>query len=304
MTLDSSINETKNTNMNETKKQKQPKGRKQMKTLLKVLACLSVFASPAFAIDPSSTDANEIMSAVESRTEGDQAKSVLSIKIIDNSGRERSRAVKSYSLKFPEGTKQFMQFEEPADVKNTRMLSVDYKDGGKDDDQWLYLPSLSKTTRISSGEKSGSFMGTDLSFSDMTKTDPKDYEYKILAQSEMVKVAGQEEQEDCWKIEARPKSAKAQEETGYLKSEIWVSKSKLMAVQIKSWIKEGKKLKFIQFANFKQVDGIWVAHSIKAWTKKGNETESTTLITFNQLSYGNTDVNEGIFQQGRLEQGL
>ncbi len=274
-----------------------------MKSIL--LSVLVLFLSTQlYAIDPNTSSAKEIMDAVENRPEGDKSKNILTIKIIDNSGRERTRTVRSYSLKFPEGTKQFMQFEEPADVKNTRMLSYDYKSGAKDDDQWLYLPSLSKTTRISSGEKSGSFMGTDLSFSDMTKTDTKDYEYQILAQSEMVNVAGQEEKEDCWKIESKPITDKAKEETGYLKSEVWVSKSKLMPVQIKSWIREGKKNKFIQFGHFKEVDGIWVAHSIKAWTKKQAETESTTLIKFDQLSYNNADVNEGLFQQGRLEQGL
>ena len=32
-----------------------------------------------------------------------------------------------------------MRFSAPADVKNTGLLSVDYDDGAKDDDQWLYL---------------------------------------------------------------------------------------------------------------------------------------------------------------------
>ena len=40
----------------------------------------------------------------------------------------------------------------PGDVANTGLLSIDYDDGAKDDDQWLYLPSLKKTTRISSGD--------------------------------------------------------------------------------------------------------------------------------------------------------
>ena len=61
-----------------------------------------------------------------------------------------------------------MIFESPSDVQNTGLLSVDY-DGAKDDDQWLYLPSLHKATRISSGDKSGSFMGTDFTYSDMTQ---------------------------------------------------------------------------------------------------------------------------------------
>ena len=85
-------------------------------------------------------------------------------------------------------------------------------------------------------------MGTDLSYSDMTKTDPKHYDYEIVEQS--AKVAG----EDCWLIESRPKTAKAKKETGYIKSHVWVSKAKLTAMQVKSWVRKGKKLKYIQFA--------------------------------------------------------
>ena len=51
--------------------------------------------------------------------------------------------------------RQLMIFQAPADVRNMGMLSVDYDDAKKDDDQYLYLPSLKKTTRISSGDKSG-----------------------------------------------------------------------------------------------------------------------------------------------------
>jgi hypothetical protein len=47
-----------------------------------------------------------------------------------------------------------MFFKYPADVKNTAFLTYDYKDDGKEDDQWLYLPAMRKTKRIASGDKS------------------------------------------------------------------------------------------------------------------------------------------------------
>lgn len=257
--------------------------------------------SSVWSVPTDSTDAKAIMDAVENQPDGDRSTSRLTMTIQDKDGRKRVRVVSSKSIKFKEGTKQLMRFESPADIRGTGLLSVDYDDGNQDDDQWLFLPSLHKSTRISSGEKSGSFMGTDLSFSDMTKADPKQYTYKTLKPSVKVKLDGQEE--ECWLIESRPATAKAKSETGYLKSHVWVSKSKLLPVQIKSWVREGKKLKYIQFKQIKKIDGLWTPHTIIARTKKGKKTESTTILQFTEMAYNQAQVTEDLFTQSQLEQG-
>ena len=176
----------------------------------------------AQTLSPDSTDARKIMEAVENRVEGDKVISRLKIVVEDSKGRKRIRGVQSRSLEFPGGSKQLIFFESPADVRNTGLLSIDYDDGAKTDDQWLYLPSLHKSTRINSSEKSGSFMGTDLSYSDMTQRAPSQYEYKMLNTSAQV------DGEACWLIEARPTTPREKEETGYLKSQMWISKTKLL----------------------------------------------------------------------------
>ena len=190
---------------------------------------------PTASISPDTTDPKVIMEAVESRLRADRTKARTILRITDGSGRVRERVVRSWGMDRPDGELQLMIFESPADVRNTGLLSVDHKDGNKDDDQWLYLPSLKKATRISSGDKSGSFMGTDLTYADMTRADPAHYQYKLLKQS--VQVGG----EDCWLIGAKPITAKAKEETGYLKTMVWVSKSKLVTLQVKAWVIEGKR---------------------------------------------------------------
>lgn len=262
--------------------------------------CLFTFSSAHAEYDPK--DPKSIMKEVEARINGDKSKSRLVMKIIDKDGRTRERIVQSRSLDFGEGTKQLMYFESPADIRGTGLLSIDYDDGTKDDDQWLYLPSLHKSTRISSGEKSGSFMGTDLSFADMTKADPEHYDYKMLKDSVQIKLDGAKE--ECWVIESRPKTKKAKEETGYVKSQVWVSKSKLMPIQIKSFIRKGRKIKYIKFKDIKKVNDLWTTHTIVARTSRGKTVESTTILQFSEMSYNNSDVTPDLFVQSRLEQGL
>ena len=248
------------------------------------------------------TDPRSIMNAVQDRATGDKVVSQLVITIIDKDGRKRKRTVKSRALDFAKGTKQIMMFVDPPDIKGTGLLSIDYDDGAREDDQWLYLPSLNKATRISSGDKSGSFMGTDLSYADMTQSDPDHYEYTILKSSVYVKLDGQKE--ECWLIESRPKTEKAKKETGYVKSLVWISKDKLMPIQLKALIRKGKRTKYIQFREIKKVDGLWTAHAIIARTKRGKTIESTTTLVFQNMKYNHPSVVPSDFSQERLEQGF
>ncbi len=255
-------------------------------------------AASAAALSPTETDANKIMSAVEDRDTGDKGTARMQMTITDSANRSRTRVVKTRLMKFKGGTKQIMFFESPADVRNTALLSFDYDAGGKSDDQWLYLPSLRKSTRISSSDKSGAFMGSDLTYADMTSKDPKDYNYKVVKAS--AKVRG----EECWLIESKPKTKKEIRETGYLKSLVWVSKSKLLPLQTKSWVREGRKLKYTKFGDVRKVDGIWIAHRIVVRTVRGKSVVSTTKLRFMNYKLNDPDVKAADFTQRRLEKGL
>jgi len=271
--------------------------RKQL-SLNIVLIALVALVAPAWGLDANETDAKKVMTAVNDQPDGDRIKARMVMVVRDSQGREKKRIVQSKGLDFKDGTKQLLLFEKPADVRNIGLLSIDYDDGNKDDDQWLYLPSLRKSTRISSSDKSGSFMGTDLTYSDMTEQDPDTYDYKMLDAA--ATVGG----EACWKIEARPNTDKVRKETGYVKSVMWISKEKLMPLQVKNWVRDGKKLKFIKFKDIKKVDGIWVAHKILAQTKRGKQVESKTLIAYKSFKINQADVKASDFNQRQLEKGL
>ncbi len=266
--------------------------------LAALLAALLAAPATAAEVSPDSTDAGEIMQALENRAEGDNVKGRLVMTLIDKSGAQRQRVVRSWVKNFDGGTKQLMIFESPADVANTGLLSVDYDDGAKQDDQRLYLPSLKQVSPIASGDKSGSFMGTDLSFADMTRADPAHYAYEMV--DPKAKVGG----EDAWLIETRPTTDKAKAETGYLKTHIWVSKSKLVPLQIQAWIIKGKRLKQIQFKDYEKKGEAWVPRTIQARTLKGKTVQSMTKLEFTELVHDDPSVTDDLFTERRLEAGL
>jgi outer membrane lipoprotein-sorting protein len=272
-----------------------------MKNLLRAstiaLAVAAAVATPAFA-DSLGDDPRAIMEAVEARDTGDKMTGRTDMVITSAGGDKRKRRIRSSAIKVDGGTKHLLLFEAPADMRNTALLSIDYDSGAKSDDQWIYLPSMRKTVRISGGDKSGAFVGSDFSYNDMTKHHADRYEYKLLKKS--TKVGG----EDCWLIEARPNSDDVREETGYIKSHIWISKEKLMALQAKAWIRAGKKIKLMKFGGVKKIDGIWVAHDVAARTTRNGEAESTTTIRLSNVKFGDDTVSADDFTQRRMEQGL
>ncbi|MCG8555202.1 MAG: outer membrane lipoprotein-sorting protein [Proteobacteria bacterium] len=264
-----------------------------------LLVLLAVALVPrAYAIEPSTRDPRAIAKAVNDRDDGNKRVTRMTMTLGDPSGRKRVRTLRTRSMDFPGGSKTLMLFEAPADVRNTGLLTIDYDAGQKDDDQWLYLPSLHRSTRISTSEKSRSFLGTDISYADMTKRDVAQYDYKLLEASARV------DGEECWVIEARPRTAKEKKETGYLKVHQWISKSKLMPVQSKAWVMEGRKLKYLKFTQLRKVDGIWMAHRIAVRTVRKGKVESTTVLEFDGVRFNQPSVTDADFTQRRLEQGL
>ena len=76
-----------------------------------------------------------------------------------------------------DGNKSLMEFENPADVKGTVVLTFTHRI--KDNDQWLYLPALGRVKRISSSSKSGSFLGSEFAFEDLASPEIEKFTFKI-----------------------------------------------------------------------------------------------------------------------------
>ena len=81
-------------------------------------------------------------------------------------GQESRRQMRFRNLEVEgDGDKSLTIFDSPMDVKGTAFLNYTHKEG--DDDQWLYLPALKRIKRISSRNKSGSFMGSEFAYEDI-----------------------------------------------------------------------------------------------------------------------------------------
>ncbi len=158
-------------------------------------------------------------------------------------GDETTRKIRMQTLEgIDNGDKSMSIFDEPADVKGTAMLTFSH--GLKPDDQWLYLPALKRVKRISSKNKSGSFMGSEFAFEDLGSQEVEKYTYNFIRE------------ESCgdWQcnvVERKP----AYKYSGYTRQIVWSDKDKFRIVKIDYYDRKDTLLKTLVMSDYNEYLG-------------------------------------------------
>jgi len=108
-------------------------------------------------------------------------KTISEMILIEKDGKEEIREMIMFSKKEEDDkTSTLMRFLSPKSVKGVTLLNID--DGEK---IYLYMPAYNKPRRIASSSKGDEFMGTGLSYEDMSMDyEDKDYEKKLLEETD------------------------------------------------------------------------------------------------------------------------
>jgi outer membrane lipoprotein-sorting protein len=240
--------------------------------------------------------AREIMEKVDARDDGDNMVANIKMTLIDKNENRRIREMKVFNKDKGEDTWKLQFFLSPADVKDTGFLTYDYYEGGRDDDQWLYLPDLRKTKRIATSDKSSAFMGSDFSYADMTSRVLDEWTYKLLKESD---VNGHK----VWLIEALPADKDVENRYGYTKSVIFIRQDIFLGVRAVHWLKAGKKIKYQEMLGVKQIDDIWVSTEYRMKTTKNKVTQHKTVMQWSNIQF-NQSLDDDLFTIRRLEKGM
>ena len=159
----------------------------------------------------------------------------------DAHGTKISRKMKGKTMETKgDGDKSISQFLLPADVRGTMMLTWTHKE--KDDDQWLFLPSIKRTKRISSSSKSASFMGSEFSYEDLGSQEVEKYTHKLVQEEK------NKDGLEVWLIERKPINKKS----GYKRLKAWVVKKYHNPSKIEYFDRKNELLKTATFSNYKQ----------------------------------------------------
>jgi len=141
-------------------------------------------------------------------------------------------------------------FDTPRDVKGTAMLTFTHKT--EPDDQWLYLPALKRVKRISSANRSGSFMGSEFAYEDLSSEEVEKYTYRWTRDEAC---PGDDYQTiACFVVERFPVDTKS----GYTRQVTWIDQQEYRTLQIEYYDRKKTLLKTLTVTDFEQhLDRFW-----------------------------------------------
>ncbi|MBI5509779.1 MAG: outer membrane lipoprotein-sorting protein [Deltaproteobacteria bacterium] len=156
---------------------------------------------------------------------------------------ERVRQIEIRSRTAGKLTKTVVRFQSPADVAGTAFLIL--QNEGRDDDQYLYLPALAKTKRITATQRNQKFMGTDFTYADL---ESRDLRRASLTRRADAKVGA----DAVFVIEAIPKDPK---ESDYGKTVSFIHQTAFVPLKVEFYDKGQKLLKVLEVARLELREG-------------------------------------------------
>lgn len=205
----------------------------------------------------------------------------------DRHGQESVRRMQGMVLEVDgDGDKHLIVFQAPADIKHTAFLSFSHAD--KTDDQWLYLPSLKRTRRIASDNKSGSFLGSEFSFEDLTSQLPRKFSHTYMGEETVA-------DRPSFKLERVPRY----EGSGYTRQVLWIDKERLVALKTEFYDRRGALQKTLETGGYERYEGGLMK---PAWMSMLNhQTGKSTRINMSGYKFRDSSINSQDFFPQRLE---
>jgi outer membrane lipoprotein-sorting protein len=260
-----------------------------MKNLKIVASVIAMIISMSFQTIAQEMTAREIIGKVYNRAEGDDQTSNLTMTLINKSGKERIRKIKQFTKDMGDMEKSIMFFQSPADVKNTSFMNWSYDDENRSDDQWIYLPALKKTKRISSDSKSDYFMGSDFTYDDLGDRKLDDDTHKLLREETIDGVA-------YYVVESTPKD----EDYLYTKTTTWIRKDNFIGLKKEFYDEDEDLLKILHIKKFEEISGFLIITNSEMQNVQKNHKTKMILSDINI----NTGISDSKFTERMMSRGI
>jgi hypothetical protein len=228
----------------------------------------------------------EIARAIEKANEGfGTDKAEMTMELINAHGDVTTRKMLSQTLEGKEdGDKSRVEFQWPADVKGTKLLTFTHKSG--DDDQWLFLPAVKRIKRIASNNKSGSFMGSEFAYEDIGGQEVEKFTYKLVDEPTEAGRA-------CWRVERYP----VDKNSGYKRQVVWFDKEYNNVLRIDYYDRKNELLKTGTFSDYQAFGKFWRMGKI---AMNNVQTNKRSVLTFAKRELG-TALDARLFESKALE---
>jgi hypothetical protein len=158
------------------------------------------------------------------------------------------------------------------------------------DDRWIYLPSLGRVRRVAASEGSGSFVGTDFSYDDISSTSRSaDLDTHTILREESLNGTA------CYVIQSIPRDSSYQ----YSKMIQWIAKDTSITLKIELYDRRNTLVKTVEMSGIRDIQGRLTVTVTRMTTHAAG---TSTTIT-NEITKYNDNIPEGVFTTEFLETG-
>ncbi|RMH14847.1 MAG: outer membrane lipoprotein-sorting protein [Gammaproteobacteria bacterium] len=264
-------------------------------TAIGVMGLVALY-EPAALADEALTGA-QIVQKCGYKNPGNDARTTLTITLTDSDGNVKKnvykRFWKDYQGKGGVLDKMLLYTQYPPDNEGTAFMRWSYvREAGKNADQWLYLPVLRKIRRVSVRDPGDSFLGTDLTYADISPRGLDEDAHRILRVDKI-------DNKEFYVVESTPKEQTplySKRVTWYTKSADW---NDCVTDRIDYYSKQGGLLKR-QHITWQKVKDAWL------WKKVVVENLNTRHSSVFEVSDAevNVGLNDRIFTERQMKRGL
>jgi len=261
-----------------------------------LLAVGSVFIVSNAGIAQETDEGRALGERIAARPEAENVDQTIEMVMTDRRGRTKERTARMLRKVGEDQRRTIIAFSKPANIKNTAFMTHDYNDAAKSDNQWLYLPALRRSRRISASDRGDYFLGTDFTYEDIkdsTKFSLTDYQFAVDGTEEIEGIAYPI-------LSLTPASDDVAKELGYSKVRVAVDEVNAMPVRAEYWDAAGNKLKTISSNDRVVVDGFWTVNTIIATNHK---TGHMTQFNISDIDYS-VSLELSSFTERKLKAGL
>lgn len=168
---------------------------------MKISKCLLTAAVSLLALSAFADQAYDIMKKSTTLATPETSRAIMNLDNIEKNGKIEHRSMRQFGHRVNGLLSTVFEFTAPASVKDTRVLQSEKT--SKDDDRWIYLPSLRTVRRIPANENTKNFVGCEFTYNDMSIRHV-DLDTNEMVSDSVKYTAANGKTYDCWLIKATP----------------------------------------------------------------------------------------------------
>jgi outer membrane lipoprotein-sorting protein len=215
---------------------------------------------------------------------GNDMRAKVQMKLINPQGKVRERDMTMLRINLGKSGDQryYIYFHNPADVRGTSFMVWKYP--AREDDRWIFVPTLRLVKRIAADDKRSSFVGSDFTYEDVSGRDLEDEAHVLVRKEDL---GGR----PTYVVESRPKSA-----ADYSRRLTWIDSERWLPLKEEYLDARNEPFRTFTADKVEQAGKYW---TVTARSMKNLQSGHRTEVVYQEVGY-DVGLKQDIFTERYL----